>query len=44
MDEAHLTIAKTYKNIINNLAPNDNTGVLGLSVHLDDLIEMLTKI
>ena len=31
MDEAHLTIAKTYKNIINNLAPNDNTGVLGLS-------------
>lgn len=31
MDEAHLTIAKTYKNIINNLAPSDNTGVLGLS-------------
>jgi DNA repair protein RadD len=31
MDEAHLTIAKTYKNIINNLAPSDTTGVLGLS-------------
>ena len=31
MDEAHLTIAKTYKNIINNLAPTDKTGVLGLS-------------
>jgi DNA repair protein RadD len=31
MDEAHLTIAKTYKNIINNLAPSDATGILGLS-------------
>lgn len=31
MDEAHLTIAKTYKSIINNLAPTDSTGVLGLS-------------
>ena len=30
MDEAHLTIAKTYK-IINNLAPSDDTGILGLS-------------
>lgn len=31
MDEAHLTIAKTYKDIINNLAPSDATGILGLS-------------
>lgn len=31
MDEAHLTIAKTYKNIINILAPTDKTGILGLS-------------
>ena len=31
MDEAHLTIAKTYKNIIDNLAPTNSTGILGLS-------------
>ena len=31
MDEAHLTVAKTYKNIIKNLAPTDETGILGLS-------------
>ena len=32
MDEAHFNyIAKTYKNIINNLAPSDDTGILGLS-------------
>jgi len=31
MDEAHLTIAKTYKNIIEILSPTEKTGVLGLS-------------
>jgi superfamily II DNA or RNA helicase len=31
MDEAHLTIAKTYQNIIEILAPTQSTGILGLS-------------
>ncbi len=31
MDEAHLTIAKTYKSILENLAPTNKTAILGLS-------------